>query len=306
MAKALGMSQKFFNEVALPSLKANFPTAWKRMAAGLVGNGSECFGFDDELSQDHDWGVEFFVWLTDTDFETIGADVREWKTQLFANNPEQPYRNQSNYGVRDTVLSSSMFYSQLIGCAKGPQTIMEWRRAPEANLAMCVNGRVFIDSLGEFTQTREYIAGYYPEDLRRKKIAARCMSIAQTGQYNFLRIAQRGDIVAQEITLSKFVQDVISMVFMLNKHFSPYYKWANRAMCDLPVLASEVAPLLLALYTNQQIDGQLDPGNILLKPISQTDHNRAIIIEKICALIAEEVQGTIANATLAQLPTQYE
>lgn len=326
MTKALDLSEEFFNNVALPSLKQAFPDKWDRMGAGLVGNGSECMGFDDEISQDHDWGIEFFIWLTDEDFASMADDVRKWKADLFAAHPEQPFRVISDYGVRNTVVTPGIFYQQLIGCPQGPQNILEWRRAPESNFALCVNGRVFTDPVGEFTRTREYLKGYYPEDLRLKKIAARCLGIAQTGQYNFLRIAQRGDVVAKEVTLAKFAQDVISMVFMFNRQFMPYYKWSFRAMKELPLLADEIAPLLEALYTGQKVEGELDPGNILLRPISEEDRNRGIIVEKICALIVaelkaeglssssstfltqhgEEVQRLVKDPNLARLPTQYE
>ena len=88
--KALDMSQEFFEEIALPSLRETFPQEWDRIGAGLVGNGSECLGFDDELSRDHDWGIEFFIWLADEDFDRIGDDVRRWKAALWEAHPEQP------------------------------------------------------------------------------------------------------------------------------------------------------------------------------------------------------------------------
>ncbi len=326
MTRALELSEEFFNDVALPSLKENFPDSWSRMAVGLVGNGSECMGFDDELSRDHDWGIEFYVWLTDVDYASIGDDVRAWKSQLIADNPNQPFKVISPYGVKTTVLTSGMFYKSLIGFPKGPQSVLDWRRAPEANYVLCTNGKVFTDPVGEFTETRNYLLGYYPEDLRRKKIAARCLAIAQTGQYNFLRIAQRGDVVAKEVALSKFVEDTMSMVFMLNKKFTPYYKWTFRAMKDLPVLADKVAPMLEQLYTGEKAEGELDPGNVLLRDITKQDRNRAIIVEDICRLIigelkkqglshssstflvqhGEEVQSTITDPDLKRLPTQYE
>ena len=326
MTRALDLSEEFFNDVALPSLKEAFPDAWDRMGAGLVGNGSECMGFDDELSCDHDWGIEFFVWLTDADFDAIGDEVRRWKAALWKEHADRPFRVVSPYGVTNTVLTPGLFYTSLIGSPRGPQSVLEWRRPPEANLALAVNGRVFTDPVGEFSATREHLLGYYPEPLRLKKIAARCMSLAQTGQYNFLRIAQRGDVVGREIALSKFVQDAISMTFLLNRVFMPYYKWAFRAMRDLPVLAGDIAPLLEMLYTGGRIEGELDPGNVLLRPVDDDVRDRAVIVEAVCALIVgelrrqgltdadatflaphgESVQSRVDDPDLSRLPTQYE
>ena len=331
--KVLDLSQEFFEEVALPSLRQVFPSDWERMGAGLVGNGSECLGFDDELSLDHDCGVEFYVWLSEEDFERMGGAVHSWKARLFdehSDDPACPFRAESDYGMAPTVLTPGRFYASLIGMPQGPQSVMEWRRVPESNLALCVNGRVFADPLGEFTRTREHLLGYYPEDLRRKKIAARCMALAQTGQYNYLRIAQRGDVVTKHIALDKFVQDAISLTFLLNKRFMPYYKWAFRAMCDLPLLAADVAPLLESFYADdlgqRALEGELDPGTVLVREVSTEDRNRALVVERICALFAaelahqglsstsdtflarhgEQVQATITDPMLSKLPPQYE
>lgn len=326
MKRALDLSEEFFNDVALPSLKEAFPDAWGRMGAGLVGNGSECMGYDDDLSRDHDWGIEFFIWLTDEDHEVLGDDVRRWKASLREEHANRPFRVVSQYGVTATVLTPGRFYMSLIGSPRGPQTVLEWRRPPESSLALAVNGRVFTDPIGEFTATREHLLGYYPEPLRLKKIAARCMSIAQTGQYNFLRVAQRGDMVTREIARARFVQDVISMAFLLNRVFMPYYKWSYRAMLDLPVLTPDIAPLLEMLCSGGAIDGELDPGNVLLHPIDDDTRRQAVIMEAICAHIVaelknqdltdsdatflashgESVQSRVDDPDLARLPAQYE
>lgn len=54
--KGLELSRKYVEEIYLPFLKEEFPELLERMAIGLAGEGSECFGFDDEISMDHDFG----------------------------------------------------------------------------------------------------------------------------------------------------------------------------------------------------------------------------------------------------------
>lgn len=45
----------------------------------------------------------------------------------------------------------------------------------------------------EFTRWRKTLLDFYPEDVRLKKIASRCMTIGQAGQYNLARCVKRGD-----------------------------------------------------------------------------------------------------------------
>lgn len=53
---------------------------------------------------------------------------------------------------------------------------------PENALSTVTNGEVFFDHYGKFTKIREELQKGYPEDIRLKKIAARLMKMAQSGQ----------------------------------------------------------------------------------------------------------------------------
>ena len=59
----LELSRGFFEEYGLPMLKAQFPALMPYLAAGLCGSGSECFGFDDDVSRDHDFEPGFCLFL---------------------------------------------------------------------------------------------------------------------------------------------------------------------------------------------------------------------------------------------------
>ncbi|MCK7509469.1 MAG: DUF4037 domain-containing protein [Desulfobacterales bacterium] len=52
---------------------------------------------------------------------------------------------------------------------------------PESALAAATNGKVFNDPLGEFTLIRNRLLHFYPDDVRLKKMAARCMTIGPVG-----------------------------------------------------------------------------------------------------------------------------
>ena len=75
--KGLELSKAFYIEQVQPMLMEKFPQLFSHMAIGLVGEGSQCFGFDDNLSQDHDWGAAVCVWLTAEDYEQYGAMVQQ-------------------------------------------------------------------------------------------------------------------------------------------------------------------------------------------------------------------------------------
>ncbi|MCX5851519.1 MAG: DUF4037 domain-containing protein [Deltaproteobacteria bacterium] len=247
--KGLELTEKFFTAYGMPLLEDLFQSCRDRIAAGLVGDGSDCFGFDDELSQDHDWGPGFCLWLTREDFETFGRDLAAAYGKLPGNFMGFS-RKESAWGQdRVGVFEISAFYRTFTGYDHLPGNLDEWLSIPENALAACTNGDVFYDPLGEFTRWRKYLLAFYPEDVRLKKIASRCMTIAQSGQYNLARCLKRKDLFAAQYAETKFCADVISLVFLINRRYPPFYKWMQRALSDLPRLGGSLSVMIAELVT---------------------------------------------------------
>ena len=66
--KGLELCRAYYLRCAREELRRRFGARAERIAAGLAGEGSECLGFDDEISRDHDFGPGFCLWLADEDF----------------------------------------------------------------------------------------------------------------------------------------------------------------------------------------------------------------------------------------------
>ncbi len=306
------LSRQYFFDIAEPLLRKAFPDLNKRIAAGLVGNGSECFGYDDEISRDHDWGIDFFLWVDEYDREAITA-LREWKDRLFETNPPVYQRLRSEYGARIDVMTAGDFYRSLIGYTSVPEGIQDWRRIPEENLAMAVNGEVFLDNARVFTETRMALLRHYPEDLRKKKLAARCMAIAQTGQYNLNRCYERRDWVTFQSVISRFIDSVISAVFLLNRVYKPYYKWSFKKMTELPILGAEVSVKLENIATSFGLDKasydglRNEIGDICALLVDELRRQKlAFSDDWFLTSQGEEIQSSIQDGFLRSLPAQYE
>ena len=97
------------------------------VSAGLVGNGSECFGYDDEISLDHDVGADFCLWVDDSAYSEV-APVLEGRLLSLPDRYmglERAARRTAS-GKRRGVFSCGEFYRSLIGYGTVPETPAEW------------------------------------------------------------------------------------------------------------------------------------------------------------------------------------
>lgn len=234
--KGLELAECYYLRCGKEMLARDFPRHKDRIACGLAGEGSDCLGFDDELSRDHDFGPGFCLWLTDEDEAEIGEALRAAYGTLPQRFMDYAARDPVSYGEqRLSAMRYTRFYSKFTGLPRAPETLSEWRRIPEHFLSAAVSGAVFEDALGAFSAIRARLLAFYPEDIRLKKLAARAASMAQAGQYNYARCVKRGETAAALRALSEFAGAACSMVHLLNKRYTPWYKWAHRSLKDMKI-----------------------------------------------------------------------
>lgn len=276
----LGLAESYFNEYGRQMIREHFPEYQKYMAIGLVGEGSECFGFDDELSEDHDFGPGFCIWLPDDIYQKIGIPMKEAYAKL-PKTYKDKYRMETIEGDgRVGIFSIQEFYKKYIGCTDIPKNNVEWLFAPETSLATATNGKIFEDHLGEFTRIRKGLLNFYPRDIYLKKLAARMAMMSQTGQYNYERCMKRGEYAAAYLCCSDFVKTTVSMIYLLNQKYMPFYKWMFKGMGGLERLP-DVKRMLEQL--------------VLIPDTSEHTAKKVALIEDICIKVRDELkrQGII-------------
>lgn len=240
------LCESFYREYGVPMIRSRFPMYEKQIAAGLVGEGSECFGFDDEVSRDHDFGPGFCLWLTDQVYDEIGEQLQAEYDRL-----PDTYMGVTRFTTpkaqkRVGVFRIGEFYEKLIGLTDVPTTQNQWLFLEDYQLAAATNGKVFRDDLGEFTRIRNGILNYYPEEVRIRKIAREAALMAQSGQYNYNRMFGRGEKVTADIALAEFLKHTMAMAYLLNFRYAPFYKWMHRGMQDMKLL-QKLRDILTAL-----------------------------------------------------------
>ncbi len=279
--KGLELSRLFYEQKGAQMLKEKFGDKTERIAVGLVGEGSECFGFDDEISRDHDWGPSFCLWINEEDYRLFGNELdKEYKALMAGSFMGYPPREEGAMSAgRVGVNEIKNFYRHYTGLDRAPSGINEWRMIPEDYIATVTNGEVFHDPSGEFTAIREGYLSYYPEDVRLKKLAAATARAAQAGQYNYPRALKRGDTIAAYRTLAIFIEKATHIMYLLNRRFMPYTKWAGRGLLEMGDQACLCHSLLCELTAEKR------------DPFEDVNFRRTDTVERICELIVTNLNS---------------
>ena len=247
----LELSREFFDAYGKPMLEAQFPHLLPKLAAGLFGSGSECFGYDDEISRDHDFEPGFCIFLPGED-EVDRRSVFLLE-RAYAKLPKEfrGFRRQTLLpvgGARHGVLRTGEFFQAMVGAPDGQLTAAQWLTIPEEALAEAVNGELYFDNLREVTHIRASLAEY-PADIRLKRLAGQLLLMGQAGQYNYGRCLRHGETAAAQLAAHEFVKSALSAIFLLNRRYQPYYKWSFRALRALPKLGNLASPLETLIST---------------------------------------------------------
>ena len=236
----LELALKYYEEYGKPMLEEKFPDIFDTLTVGLVGSGSECFGYDDDISQDHDFEPGFCIFIP-------GEDVIDEKTAFtlqreydklpaeFMGFTRQKMKPVG--GNRHGVIRIPEFYESKCGKKDGTLTVADWLYVPEHALAETVNGKVFKEGNNNFSEIREKLK-QYPDDIRLKKLAGYLLTMAQAGQYNYPRCVKRGETAAAQMAAFRFTEAALHTIYLLNRKYMPYYKWCFKGLKDLDRLGN--------------------------------------------------------------------
>lgn len=283
--KGLELSEAFYRAYGEPMLREQFPELYPLLAAGLFGSGSECFGFDDAYSRDHDFEAGFCIFLPTEN--VIGRREAFLLERAYEKLPKE-FEGVSRSilapvgGMRHGVFRTEEFFREKIGTPNGILTTGQWLSVPEYALAEAVNGKLFYDGLNEVSRIRNNLSRY-PEDIRKKKLAGNLLLMAQSGQYNYRRCLLHGEPAAAQLAAGEFVRSAISTVFLLNGVYQPYYKWSFRAMRKLPRLSllAETMEFLLTTDNSGELaeskyDMIEDTASDIIEELQKQDLTKAV------------------------------
>lgn len=227
----LQISKMYFEEYGRPMLEKNFSEYISEMTVGLCGEGSDCYGYDDETSMDHDWGPDFCIWLSDDLYEKLGEEL----TKAYEALPSEYMgykRTLSKKGTgRRGVLRTADFYQRIVG-AKTYEDI-NWSEVSDYALSCATNGEIFIANDTEFMLFRNKLLCGYPENILYLKFSDDFAKICQSGQYNYARMIKREDRVTADLMLSECIKQIMLLCHHANNVYPPHDKWLYRSFRDV-------------------------------------------------------------------------
>lgn len=221
------LARKYYEEYGSKMISDQFPEYKGKIAVGLVGEGSDCYGYDDSFSGDHDFGPGFCMWLSDETFDAIGEKLslayQKLPTVFAGYTRTETAMGQGRRGV----WRISAFYKQFIGTDRYDE--IDFSKVNDYALAACTNGEVFCDEEGIFSKLRNELKAGYPADVRLRKIAEDVAGFSQCGQYNYERMKKRGDEVTAGMMLSDFSRYAMSLYHHFLNKYPPHDKWLYKS-----------------------------------------------------------------------------
>jgi len=276
--QGIELAREFYKQFGEPMLRENFSDIMPYIAVGLVGSGSECYGYDDDVSRDHDFEAGFCIFLPDE--ETVDRRRAFELERAYSRLPGE-FMNIKRAAVspvggnRHGVMRVDEFYRSKIGVGDGDLTISDRMRIPDYALAESTNGEVFFDNYGLFTKIRNRILEM-PPDVHRKKLAGQLIVMAQSGQYNYKRCLEHGETGAAQLAAIEFAKAAAHTAFLLNHTYMPYDKWMFRALRALKCLSG----------TAESIEYLISSPNT-----EEAAEKKFALIEQISAAIADELRA---------------
>lgn len=216
--KGLELSESFFNENKALLFKKISSNAIEYITIGLFGFGSECYGVDDEISEDHDFDQGFIILVEDsvplTDFLKI--------KQAYDCLPKLYKRfcllNQTKHGVH-----YMKEYLNYLG-------VNDIKNISDESKALLLNGKLFYQGFASTFSNLRY-------DIRKNSnydflidLSLKALEINKYIPYNLKRSLDRGDLYTFKSLKNNLVNHLIEFYYIYHKMYLPHDKLRLKLM----------------------------------------------------------------------------
>jgi Domain of unknown function (DUF4037) len=256
MMSGLELARRFYFEAVLPIVEAACPGLVH--SAARIGRGSEVLGFDDHVSQDHDWGPRLELFLAPADRDRCADRLAG---ALGEDLPRRFLGYSTSFGVDDDgvgvlievepgepvahrveILELGGWYEAMLGFdPRRGISWLDWLATSSHRFAEVTGGEVFHDGLGELDTIRRELA-WYPRDLWLFVLASQWRRIAQEEAF-VGRCLQVGDDLGARLLTARLVRDLVRLCLLMERRYPPYSKWLGTAFDRLDC-ARSVGPIL--------------------------------------------------------------
>lgn len=213
------------------------------LAAARLGSGSDVLALDDEISQDHDWGLRLNLFVPPDMVSEVDAYVEASLPAEFADHTAR-FALTLDGEVRHQVHVDDVtaFSHATLGVdASTELSVDQWLSLTGQCVLEITAGPVFFDTDGTLTGIRQNLS-WYPDDLWRYVVAVDWARLEQ--ELPFVgRTGHRGDDLGSRVITARLAQIVMHLAFLLERRWPPYSKWLGAMFATLPS-APSLAPLL--------------------------------------------------------------
>ena len=282
--KGMDICRAYYEEIVKPFIEKEYPELSGKISAGLFGEGSDAYGWDDTESRDHDWGPGVILTINNkSDYDQFGQKLQTDLVALAEKTAEfrgfKPDTDSIRKGRRGVFFIED-YYSGLLGTTD-PQYAYS---APEYALAAAVNGEVWDDPSGEVTAIRTKLAEYYPEELRRRMLMQNIALFSQNAQYNYLRQKRRGDNASAALLLAEGMKCAARIAYILEKKYAPHDKWLFHGLKTKEAdtgeyTSSEVYRYIDSIFALDRLTPVKDPTDAAMRPIVEAIGNLSLYLQ---------------------------
>lgn len=257
------LAQSYYETYGKKMIHEKFSKYEGRIAVGLCGEGSECFGFDDEVSEDHDYFPSFCMFVTEDLYQEIGEKLQKAYDELPQNFMGYSGKNQENLQGkgRRGVQSIERFYERILGKTLAQQihraieendfSSLDLRLAAEQSLACVVNGKIFTDPLGLFTRIRKELQKGYKKNYQYLKLAQEVAEFTQYGLYNSKRMLKRKDVATAKLMIATAIMKGAHILYTVSGVYAPHDKWLLEGLKGYEEYAEVLELLRQAAITDE-------------------------------------------------------